>query len=138
MVKITVQLINGYKMRLSNKDTYLSCYYTEDDWDLEIIEEDLYSLKKSIAEEVVESGIIIGSQEFCFVTYIRYKDHKFIVTESEGDLGMEQKIMSEVLHSDYFLSLKKEKAEKLAAVENQKETLQRMKHIDPASESQSG
>jgi len=135
-MKIVVSLVHGYKMRLRNSSVFMGCYYIEDDWDLEIIEEDLGSLKKSIAEEVIRSGIDIDSRELCPATYIKYKDHKFVVTEGDDDWEMARKIIDEVLSSSYFLSLKEERAERKILAENQRESAQRMKHIDPLAEAQ--
>lgn len=98
-----------------NRDMCMGYYYAEDDWEIVVTACNIPELEIKVAEEIVESGIIIKGVEFYSAEYLIYRDNEFFLQKiSDMDAIA---LLSKVQNSNYY---KKLEAKKLEERERQK------------------
>ena len=125
--KVEVFLVDGYKLVLHNKDTYMGCYYGEDDWSIEIVAEDLDTLQRLAIEKIIESRVVEAGKDLYKVTYLEYEGNKYIVTEEECSYEKVRKVFENIITSERYKSLLKLREE-----EDEKKKIEEQERLEKA------
>jgi hypothetical protein len=95
--------------RAQNRDICMGCYYPEDDWEIVVIADNIPELETKVAEEIVESGIIIKGVEYCSAEYLIYGDNKFFL-QKVFDMDAIA-LLSKIKNSDYYKKIEAKRLE---------------------------
>ena len=118
-----LEIKSGIRVTIHNNDTAMSCYYSEDDWNIEAVGPTYAEAIFRIIPEYITSGIHPDGTSVERVKYVTYKDKEHVIETEDEDIGPSRYgIESDIKGHLLFEKLsgeKKEREEKRRAKEGE-------------------
>jgi len=119
-----LELEEGIKIEIHNKDTSMGCYYAEDDWSIKSVAVTYEKAIERIIPKYIESGIYPSGNYISDVKYVTYNNKQYVVDDIDKTppILINKDIVADIKNHPLFKKLSTEKNYKIA-----KETANKLK-----------
>jgi len=119
-----LEVKEGIKITIHNKDTGRGCYYSEDDWDIEAVAPTYEEAIELIIPKYIESGIYAYGNYISGVKYVTYNGTQCVIddTDKTPSIYKDKNVINDIKEHPLYekLSLKKIKKAEALMRENQR------------------
>lgn len=117
-----LEVKDGIKIEIRNKDCVMGCYDSEDDWSIEVVAPTYEEAIKQIIPKYIESCIYPFSSDVFLVKYVTYKRKHCVLEEYEEIAKSIYGVIDDIKNHPLFEKLSEERHRLAEALmrENQK------------------
>jgi len=110
-----LEVKEGIKIEIHNKDTSIGCHYPEDDWDIEAVATTYEKAIERIIPKYIESGIYPSGNYISDVKYVTYNSKQCVVDDTDKTPPMYKykDIVADIKKHPLFKKLLEEKEKKI-------------------------
>lgn len=114
-----LEVKEGIKIEIHNKDYVMGCHYPEDDWSIEAVAPTYEEAIRLIIPEYVNSNIYPSGKYISNVKYVIYNNNKYIIYDSDKmpPTLIYNNVLTDIEQHPLFRKLSEEKHKKLEANE---------------------